>query len=197
MSHVKSISDSESTAMLAFLQSYTYPYCHWFIHPRNILIYLTLLDTGIRLGELVKLHWYDLIGNKLALKVLHLDSKATKTGIPRSVPLTNRLQSAINKFYSYLEDFSYCTINNHVFTPPFKDQHLSCRQVRRIITDFSFLSIHREISPHQLRHTFATRVLRSSSTRVVQELLGHKSLSSTQIYTHPNSTDLRDAIDKM
>ncbi|GAH96402.1 unnamed protein product, partial [marine sediment metagenome] len=55
----------------------------------------------------------------------------------------------------------------------------------------------REIHPHILRHTFATRLMSKTSMRVVQELLGHKNLSSTQIYTHPNNADLQEAIDSL
>jgi integrase/recombinase XerC len=48
-----------------------------------------------------------------------------------------------------------------------------------------------------LRHTFATNLMRTTNARVVQQLLGHKNLSSTQIYTHPNQQDLKKAIDSL
>lgn len=48
-----------------------------------------------------------------------------------------------------------------------------------------------------LRHTFATRLMQKTNIRVVQQLLGHKSLSSTQVYTHPNADDLQKAIENL
>ncbi|GAH69734.1 unnamed protein product, partial [marine sediment metagenome] len=48
--------------------------------------------------------------------------------------------------------------------------------------------------PHMLRHTFASKLMRVTSMRTVQELLGHSSITSTQIYTHPNEDDKKKAI---
>ncbi|GAJ04418.1 unnamed protein product [marine sediment metagenome] len=74
---------------------------------------------------------------------------------------------------------------------------LTVRQVQRIITFAGKLSMGRNIHPHLLRHTFATRLMRNTSMAVVQQLLGHTNLSSTQIYTHPNGEDRKKAIDSL
>jgi len=71
---------------------------------------------------------------------------------------------------------------------------ITTRQVERIIKHAAIASIGRPANPHMLRHTFATKLMRITNVRVVQELLGHRNLSSTQIYTHPNQDDFAAAI---
>lgn len=58
-------------------------------------------------------------------------------------------------------------------------------------------AIGRIVTPHMLRHTYATALLKGSNTRVVQIALGHVSLRSTQIYTHPSSDEIEEATSKL
>jgi len=53
------------------------------------------------------------------------------------------------------------------------------------------------IHPHTLRHTFATKLLEKSNIRVVQQVLGHKNLQSTMIYTHPSKNVILEAINEI
>ena len=71
---------------------------------------------------------------------------------------------------------------------------ITTRQVERIILTASMKALNRPIHPHVLRHTFASRLMKRTNIRVVQQLLGHTSITSTQIYTHPDSDDLQKAI---
>ena len=75
---------------------------------------------------------------------------------------------------------------------------LSERGIRRIVVKYAKLAGIREaIGPHTLRHTFASHLLQSGADlRVIQELLGHASLSTTQKYTHLDITHLMDVYDK-
>ncbi len=84
--------------------------------------------------------------------------------------------------------------DGYAFYPDSPTHHITPRTIQRIIKKASFQAFGREIHPHVLRHTFASRLMRTTNIRIVQQLLGHKSIQSTQIYTHPNHDDLTTAI---
>lgn len=164
---------------------------------RNRLMCLLMLDTGLRCGEVVHLLVSDLNFNGQPVHALTIRAAITKTRCERTIPLTERLQDTIRKMIplwlgNHLETGNYWAIasgpNKH---------RVSRRTVERVIKDAALTSIGKNIHPHMLRHTFACRLMRKTNIRVVQELLGHKSLTSTQIYTHPNNTDLTKAINSI
>lgn len=175
---------------------------------RDLLLVLLMLDAGLRVGELVQLtpghllepsapgSIYPYAANK-TLVALNLNAEITKTHDPRYIPLTNRTQFAISAHFQCSPWPLRTSWPRYAFPNATTDYHITTRQVERIVANYGFKALAIALWPHILRHTFATRILRTSNTRIVQQLLGHKQLSSTQIYTHPNSTDLRDAIDRM
>ena len=75
-----------------------------------------------------------------------------------------------------------------------QDRHLSPRAVQYYLNSESYECLGFCIHPHTLRHTFGTRMMKRTNIRVVQELMGHKSITSTQVYTHPDHDDLNRAI---
>lgn len=166
-------------------------------YPRERLMFLLMLDAGLRVGELVQLKLSDLLINEHPVYSLTVRPEIAKNHISREIPLSARVQTAINNVKNSSWRQLYYKQGDFVFSTGPIATHISTRQVERIIKNIAERTIRRPITPHTLRHTFATRLMRKTSTRVVQQLLGHKNLSSTQIYTHPNSEDLRQAIDSI
>lgn len=164
---------------------------------RNYCMAVLMLDAGLRVGELVKLRVEQLYFAGSPAGALTLEESQTKTKQQRTVPLTIRCHNAI------------VTMQNKWWFGPTGHHHfyafrqgaganpLTTRQVQRIIGAAARKSLGQGIHPHILRHTFATRLMTKCPMRVVQQLLGHAKLSSTQIYTHPNSTDLQTAIETL
>ena len=164
---------------------------------RNQLIGLLLLDAGLRVGELSSLKINDLLYQAQAVENLIIRKEISKGGRSRTIPLSETVKRAIEKMnLMFWTEFDMAR-DNFAFVGRSKSRPLTTRQIERIISTNSFLAFGREIYPHVLRHTFASRLMRITNIRVVQELLGHKNLQTTQIYTHPNSDDLTAAINGM
>lgn len=167
------------------------------VYHRNYTMALLMLDAGLRVGELIQLRQDQLWYVNGPVGSLVVEKLQAKNNNERTVPVTLRLHDAIDQMQR--EWWSSCTVlgERSAFYRSQCQYPLTTRQVQRIIKAAGVLSIGREIHPHILRHTFATRLMSKTSMRVVQQLLGHSNLTSTQIYTHPNNTDLQEAIDSL
>jgi len=164
---------------------------------RDVLMGLLMLDAGLRVSEVVGLSQNDLFFDGSPRKALEVRPEIAKRGVGRIIPLTSRLHTAIKAAHDNFWLQGHRFFCEWAFFGSNCTKPLSARQVQRIIRKASKESIGREIHPHVFRHTFATRLMRTTSIRIVQQLLGHKNLSSTQIYTHPNGEDLINAINGM
>ena len=164
---------------------------------RDHTMFLLMLYAGLRVGELVKLIVSDLIIKNEPVTNLMISREIAKRHHERTIPLTQRIRSNITEMDKHIWRKPGRSPQPWVFSVDSKSSHISTRQVERIIKRASMESIHRPIHPHVLRHTFASRLMRKTSMRVVQELLGHTNLSSTQVYTHPNGDDLKKAIEAL
>lgn len=161
---------------------------------RNRLLILFMVDAGLRVGEVVKLLITDVLFNGEPVETLTVTGEIAKGGRERSVPLTTRTRDAIAELRGILWTTKGVGFCGYIFTGPNKECYLSTRQAERVTKRLGLLATGREINPHMLRHTFATRVLKRTNLRVTQKLLGHASIKTTQIYTHPDADDLKDAI---
>jgi tyrosine recombinase XerC len=157
---------------------------------RDAAILETLYSTGIRVSELVGLNIgsVDQIGG--VIKVLGKGKKE------RIVPIGDRALQAVRDYLKKRrlaggKDDRALFFNKN-------GGRLTDRSVRRIINKYILkTSIQQKISPHTLRHSFATHLLdHGADLRSVQELLGHANLSTTQIYTHITTERLKSAYEK-
>lgn len=159
---------------------------------RDYCILELLYGTGLRVSEVSNLK----IGNiDFALSFLRIIGKGGKERIvPFNEYCQNSLQWYINKIRpKYLKDLAI----ENVFIGV-KGGILSDRMIRKIIDKYILqISNTLKISPHTLRHSFATHLLNNGTDiRVVQSLLGHESLNTTQIYTHVSNSQLKEVYNK-
>jgi len=170
----------------------TPPMDNW-LGARDRAILETLYSTGIRVSELVALNMddVDFLG-----EVVHIRGKGKKE---RIAPISS---SALQVIQHYMEYRNKRAQNNNNFDPKvlFVNKHgrrLSTRSVRRKMDKYlKIAGLDPAISPHTLRHSFATHMLnKGADLRSVQELLGHQSLSTTQIYTHLSTSKIKEIYD--
>ena len=157
---------------------------------RDRAILETLYSCGIRVSELVGLNSIDI---DLLSGLIKVYGKGKKE---RIVPIGSCACEAIKDYIDVTpSDFQNRT--QPLFINRLKTR-LTDRSIRRLILKYARrAALKKGISPHTLRHTFATHLLdRGADLRSVQELLGHAHLSTTQIYTHVTAKRLREAYDQ-
>jgi integrase/recombinase XerC len=152
-----------------------------------------LYASGIRVSELVELEMADL---DLQEGVLRVRGKGRKD---RLTPIGSQAIRALQKYFELkaLDSKSQNEMNGRVFLN--KHGHsLSTRSVRRKLDKYLIAAgLDPGISPHTLRHSFATHLLNNGADlRSVQELLGHQSLSTTQVYTHLTTSRIKQVYDE-
>ncbi len=164
---------------------------------RNLLAAMLMLDAGLRVGELVKLRCTDLYFQGHPVTTLCIRKILAKYRHERHIPLTDRLRLLLTA-YNRPPYLSPPTTLINPLLPRIKNgPAITTRTVERIITRTAMRCLGFPVHPHMLRHTYATRLMRITDIRTVQELLGHQSVTTTQTYTHTNDQDKLDAIRAM
>jgi len=192
---IETITEQEESMIFREMFNQTVSPARYAKRLRNAAMFALMLDAGLRVGEVVKLHIPDLVTVNEPVHTLIIGADIAKTKTSRSIPLTSRIRNLVKEMNEHIWRYETQYGENWCFFHTTQFRHITVRQVERILKAVSKAAIDREVHPHALRHTFATRLMRISNIRIVQALLGHKSLTSTQVYTHPNNIDLKSAIE--
>ena len=151
-----------------------------------------LFSTGLRVSELTSLNREKVDLERREFGVIG------KGGKPRVVFLSQRSVDWVQRYLSAREDhYSPLFIRHKLKEDPANSDakmRLSVRSVQRLIKRYAQkVNIPVDVTPHVIRHSFATDLLMAGADlRSVQEMLGHKNVSTTQIYTHITNPRLRD-----
>lgn len=155
---------------------------------RDALLVLFLYSTGIRLAELTDIDRTD-FGKDL--RELHVIGKGDKE---RVVPIVPSLRRRINDYLDIIKRENICKSGEKALFLSEKGNRISRSEVYRAVkAQLTTMGIQGKKSPHVLRHTFATHLMNNGADlREIQELLGHSSLSATQVYTHNSIAKLKE-----
>lgn len=151
-----------------------------------------LFSTGVRVSELVDLNFVDV---NYEAQTIRVSGKGKKQ---RTAPIGVTAIAAIKRYLELRRaDARSATFDQNALFVNKHGQRLSTRSVRRKLDKYlADAGLDPSISPHTLRHSFATHMLNNGADlRSVQELLGHQSLSTTQVYTHLTTPRLKAAYD--
>ncbi len=153
---------------------------------RDKAILELLYSSGIRISELTSMELSNIDLDECLIRIMGKGSK--ERIIPLGDYATDALKNYLNNYRHLLnkKNTTYVFLNN-------RGGQLSRQFIFKTIKNYAIKKgIKKNISPHTLRHTFATHLLKNGADlRIIQELLGHENLSTTQIYTHLSNEKLK------
>ncbi len=160
---------------------------------RNLAIIILLYSSGIRVSELVSINVGDINYSQKYISIIGKGNKQREV-------LLNEYCCQVLRDYEILERDVLLKNNDHrAFFINNKSGPLTDRGVRTVISSIiNKTSILLNVTPHTIRHTFATHLLENGmDIKVVQELLGHENLATTQVYTHVTKENLKSVYDSI
>ncbi|MDD3909656.1 MAG: site-specific tyrosine recombinase XerD [Proteiniphilum sp.] len=157
---------------------------------RNYAIIETLYSCGLRISELTNLRFSDLFFEEGFIRV---EGKGSKQ---RLVPISETAVQKIRNWIPYRNQINIRKGSEDVLFVSSRGKAISRVTVFHYIRQYAEAAgIQKEISPHVFRHSFATHLLeRGANIRVIQEMLGHEKITTTEIYTHIDRSFLRQEI---
>ena len=164
---------------------------------RERLILELFYATGVRISELVAIRFRDI---RMEEGIIHVMGKGSKE---RIVMIGSDAQATLRRYQKFLHERQIAGPNHYLF-PALRmnkksgNSHMAVRTVFNVAKKYlQKISDNEKLSPHSLRHTFATHMLNNGADLMaIKDLLGHSSLSSTQIYTHLQSEKLKKIYEK-
>ncbi len=158
---------------------------------RNKAIIETLYSCGLRVSELVNLRFEDIFPEEGFMRIIGKGNKQ------RLVPLSPSVVKELDLYYQSMRDHIEIKKGNEAFI--FLNRRgakLTRVMIFTIIKNLADqIGLQKTISPHTFRHSFATHLLEGGANlRAIQEMLGHESITTTEIYTHLDQSFLRSAI---
>ncbi|MEW5806897.1 MAG: tyrosine recombinase XerC [Acidobacteriota bacterium] len=159
---------------------------------RDSAILELLYATGMRVSELVELSLNDVDITEMTVRVMGKGKKE------RLLPFGSKARDTLQNYLRLMSPVRDWAKSADALFLSMRGGRLTARSIRRIINiHISRASIATKISPHSIRHSFATHLLNAGADlRAIQEMLGHASLSTTQKYTHMDATKLMEIYDK-
>ncbi len=183
---VEVLSDNEVQALIMYL-----PECP--IRDRTMV--RLMLQCGLRAGEVANLNIESVSRDGFINPAVHIAGGTSKNHVPRWVDIPEPLQSLLKIYLKSLPDsITPLRPDAPLFLSVKRKNRIAVRDIERITAIIARAALGRHIHPHILRHTYATMLLRYTNIRVVQSLLGHANLNTTQIYTHPTSQQCKTAV---
>ncbi|MFG6390691.1 MAG: tyrosine recombinase XerD [Candidatus Amulumruptor sp.] len=157
---------------------------------RNRAIMETLYGCGLRVSELINLQMGDIYADEHYLVV---QGKGDKQ---RIVPMSDRSIEEIRAYLPEREMLRISPADRHILFLNRRGRQLTRFMIYHIVRDLAVAAgIRRDISPHTLRHSFATHLLEGGANlRAIQQMLGHESIATTEIYLHVDRSMLRSEI---
>ena len=174
---------------------------------RDYLFILLFCHTGLRVGEMTRLNVKDVIDTFFPphqpRDEVYLSARLTKSKRARIVSLNEFAQKYILKILEFNQGLHFSTEPDAPLFPWKDHGHLPTREVQRMVKKLrekdrggnaNACGMSAKVTPHAFRHTFATEVVRQGATLpTLQNLLGHKYLTSTQVYTHTTERERKAA----
>ena len=154
---------------------------------RNKAMLEVLYATGMRISELLNLHLANYNENDASIKVMGKGSKE------RYLPLSDIAIKYLNLYLNEYRDYILKSNMSEYIFVNYNGKRMSRQGFFKILKSLCQKSgINKEISPHILRHSFATHLLNNGADlRIIQELLGHASISTTEIYSHISNEKIK------
>ena len=164
---------------------------------RNNLIIRFMLQCGLRAGEVSALNIENVWRAGYVHPAVYLPRSTTKGHVARYVDMPRPVKELVMRYIDVEEKRrTELPPDAPLFYGMFDRGRLQVSGIERLTAQISKEAVGRTVHPHLLRHTYATVLLNYTNIRVVQILLGHAKLGTTEIYLHPNSEECRNAVNQ-